>query len=41
MAGQAEQTVSKLEAEATSALSNAERQQLLKLLQKIFTPARG
>jgi len=41
MAGQAEQTVSKLEAEATSALSNAERQQLLTLLQKIFTPARG
>ena len=41
MAGQAEQTVSKLEAEATSALSNAERQQLLVLLQKIFTPARG
>jgi len=41
MAGQAEQTVSKLEAEATAALSNAERQQLLVLLQKIFTPARG
>lgn len=39
LARQAEQTVSKLEAEATSALTNAERQQLLALLQKIFTPA--
>lgn len=38
---QAEQTVSALEAEATAALSNAERQQLLVLLQKIFKPARG
>lgn len=41
MAGQAEQAVSQLEAEATSALSNAERQQLLTLLQKIFAPARA
>lgn len=40
MARQAEVAVTRLEAEATAALTNAERQQLLSLLQKIFTPAR-
>ncbi|WBS00694.1 MarR family transcriptional regulator [Pseudoduganella sp. SL102] len=39
MAAQAEQRVAALEAEATAALSDAERAQLLKLLQKLFTPA--
>lgn len=41
LARQAEQTVSKLEAEATSALTDAERRRLLALLQKIFMPARS
>ncbi|SFC92001.1 MarR family winged helix-turn-helix transcriptional regulator [Massilia yuzhufengensis] len=41
MAVEAEDKVSALEADATSALSNAERAQLLKLLQKIFQPSRG
>lgn len=39
MAAHAEQRVGALEAEATAALSDAERAQLLKLLQKLFTPA--
>ncbi len=41
MAVQAEEKVSTLESEATAALSDAERAQLLKLLQKVFQPARG
>lgn len=41
LAAQAEKKVSALEAEATSALSDAERAQLLTLLQKIFQPSRG
>jgi DNA-binding MarR family transcriptional regulator len=41
LAAQAEKRVSALEADATAALSDAERAQLLSLLQKIFQPSRG
>lgn len=40
LAEQAEERVGALEAEATSALSDAERAQLLTLLQKVFSPPR-
>jgi DNA-binding MarR family transcriptional regulator len=39
LAVEAERTVGTLEAEATSALTDPERAQLLKLLQKVFAPA--
>lgn len=40
LAAQAEVRVSALEADATAALSDAERAQLLRLLQKVFAPTR-
>lgn len=39
MCGQAEQMATALEADATAALSDAERTELMRLLQKIFLPA--